>query len=620
MPRILESLARVDRRRLALIALAIVVSYGALLRFHALFATYGRIERPGWLSALHGPVTTAGGALSPGAWYWPRDEHPYTAGDPSTYLRFAREMTSFYQPHVREPVFPASVKTTLWLVGGADVGISLTSIAFSLLMIVVTYLLGAQFVSRPAGLFAAAMMAIDHDVLEWAIGGWRDEAFTALALLAVWAWIRVGRAPSYPAAAWAGIASGLACLTRLTSPFVWLPAAIYVVLAGASLSRRDRLRVVALGLGVATILVLPYLISCAIEFGDPFYAINYHTQFYRQRAGDSAEIVSTTSYLWQRIAAGPVAFADTLLQGLFVYPFVIKWSGLDMWRPGLGTVLSWLSAAGLLLWIYRSAQRVLLVVLFCSLAPYMTTWSISGGGEWRFTMHAYPIYLLAACDFARSAIGWVRRAWAGARPDWRLLARRAVLPAAAIAFAIVWMYGAPYLMLREALVRGRSAVLIPSPRDAWLLPSGWSVLSTTGTVTARFNNAPWSRVRVPLPERRAYDLVLRLDPVPVGTDVQRVRVFLNGQALSTFDLTWNPEIVGRYTVQIPESLVQAGVNELTFQPDRLVDAALVADRYPSIANAGSIGFRLWSVVVTPAPAPQSPESAVRGAAHARPEK
>ena len=188
-----------------MIALAIIVGYGALLRFDALFATYGRLERPGWLSALYTPVTTLGDALAPKDWHWPRDPQPYSTGDPHTYLRFAREMTSFYQPHVREPFFLASVRTSLWLTGDADVAISLTSIAFSLLVVVAAYLLGAQFVSRPAGLFAAGMMAIDHDVLEWAIGGWRDEAFTALALLSVWAWVRVARAPSYRGAVWAGL-------------------------------------------------------------------------------------------------------------------------------------------------------------------------------------------------------------------------------------------------------------------------------------------------------------------------------------------------------------------------------------------------------------------------------
>ena len=327
-----------------------------------------------------------------------------------------------------------------------------------------------------------------------------------------------------------------------------------MIVAASTVSRRDRLRVVALGLGVTTVLVAPYLVSCAIEYGDPFYAINYHTQFYRARAGETAQIVSTSSYLWTRFSAAPIEFIDTVLQGLFVYPFVIKWRGLDMWWPGLGTIASALSIAGLVLWIYRPAQRVLLAVLFSSLVPYMTTWSISGGGEWRFTMHAYPIYLVAAGACGALLVDWARRGFVA---EWRLLARRAALPVIGGAAAFVWAYGAPYLMAREALLHGRPALIMPGSRDAWLLTSGWSDLATTGTVTARFNTASWSRVRLPLPERRADHLVLRLDPVPVGaTPAQRVRVFLNGQALGTFDLTWNPEHVGRYTAQIPSGLVQ----------------------------------------------------------------
>ena len=30
------------------------------------------------------------------------------------------------------------------------------------------------------------------------------------------------------------------------------------------------------------------------------------------------------------------------------------------------------------------------------LLPYAFTWGIPGGGEWRFTMPAYPFYLVAA--------------------------------------------------------------------------------------------------------------------------------------------------------------------------------------------------------------------------------
>ena len=36
------------------------------------------------------------------------------------------------------------------------------------------------------------------------------------------------------------------------------------------------------------------------------------------------------------------------------------------------------------------------MMLMLSLVPYAFTWHIDGGGEWRFTMLAYPIYLIAS--------------------------------------------------------------------------------------------------------------------------------------------------------------------------------------------------------------------------------
>ncbi len=76
-------------------------------------------------------------------WSWRHDDTPYVGGDPINYLKFAREMRNFYAAHVREPMFPAATKVGLMLTGDADVGISLTSIAFGLLTLVATYALGA---------------------------------------------------------------------------------------------------------------------------------------------------------------------------------------------------------------------------------------------------------------------------------------------------------------------------------------------------------------------------------------------------------------------------------------------------------------------------------------------
>ncbi len=51
------------------------------------------------------------------------------------------------------------------------------------------------------------------------------------------------------------------------------------------------------------------------------------------------------------------------------------------------------------------------MMLALSVVPYAFTWHIDGGGEWRFTMLAYPIYLIAsALAIAGGGCVVVRRA------------------------------------------------------------------------------------------------------------------------------------------------------------------------------------------------------------------
>lgn len=583
------------QRLIFALALTAIVAYGAMLRLHALFDTHGPYERPAWLRTLQPAVMNAQRLIGPD-WSWPKYQDLYSGGDPRMYLEFAREMTRFYQPHVREPAFLASVKAGVAVAGGEDVGISLVSIGYSLLMIVATCLLGAELFSRGVGLAAAAALAIEHEAISWAFGGWRDEAFAGLSLLAVWLWIRVARAPAISTAAWAGIATGLACLTRLTAPFMIAPAILAVVLTRDWRARR---RPFLAGTLIAAAIVLPYLIACAVEYGDPFYAINYHTQFYLDRSGQSPRIMPATSFVLDTWRQGPINALDTTFEGAFVYPFVNKWRGLDVWIAGLGTTLAVLSVAGLVLWVWTPGRRVLVAVLFCSLVPYLATWKIVGGSEWRFTLHVYPLYLLAAFSGIGTIAAQVRR-WPMAAAGGRTVAKRAAATTAAVVIAVWWAYSAPVWIAREALASGRPAILNVSRRDWRLFPSGWSPLATSANVTARFSVDHTAIVRLPLPERRAYDLLLRVDPIPVGaTPIQRVRVFLNQQPLSVLQLTWDPQSVGRYTIHVPKELVVVGANELSLRPDVTVDAAVVADRYPEIAGAGQVGFRLWYVMVTP---------------------
>jgi hypothetical protein len=59
-------------------------------------------------------------------------------------------------------------------------------------------------------------------------------------------------------------------------------------------------------------------------------------------------------------------------------------------------LLRLLSLAGLALFLWSRKGRLLLVILLAALVPFAFTFRITGGNEGRFTLMAYPFYLVAA--------------------------------------------------------------------------------------------------------------------------------------------------------------------------------------------------------------------------------
>ena len=400
-----------------LLLAVVVTAYGGLLRLDAFVQKYGPVDRPSWAHVLTHKAAPLAVFLHPSAYRWPADK-PYVGGDPINYLKYAREMRNFYQAHVREPMFLALTRGFLWLLSDQDAAVSFASVTGSMLAIFATYLLGAAGLSRAAGLVAALILAVEFELISWSVEGWRDDLFMAMVVLSAWAFVRCRRDPSLAYAALLGVTTAGACLTRITALAFVLPGLGWLVLDGDVAARRRRMNAAAIAAFVLSVLVAPYLISCAIATGDPFYAIDYHTKFYRYGEGlPSEQPMSAAAYVSSKIAGRPIATFDTAVTGLFVHPFVIKWRGLGAWIHGIGGLLSWLAIGGLLAWPFFAEGRMLLVILFGSLLPYVLTWNVPGGAEWRFTMHAYPFYVLAA-------LFCVQLGWRGATTMWRDPTRR----------------------------------------------------------------------------------------------------------------------------------------------------------------------------------------------------
>ena len=599
------------RRRLVWHALAaLVVVYGALLRLDAFVGKYGTLDRPAWARVMTEEVAPAAAALRPERIAWRREVRPYVGGDPIAYLAFARAMTSFYQPHVREPVFLAMTRAGLFLLDGQDAGISLASAAGSILAVLGVYLLGCALRSPPVGLIAAILMAIEQEAITWAPDGWRDDPFTASVLLSTWALLRLRETPTPWRGAAAGVLGGLACLTRITALSFLVPALAWIAVPALWRAARQgparqalsppAVRGVLAAAAALAIVVGPYLVSCAIAYGDPLIAINYHTRYYRYSEGAASDApMSASTYVTSKLRDRPFTTIDTGFNGLFVQPFVSKWRGLEPWIRGLGEAASWLAIAGVAGLAFSSGGRLFLLVLLTSLVPYMFTWNIGGGNEWRFTMHAYPFYLLAAAWAVVRAGETVVRVARGRTPELapRPWFRRAAAVLVVFALGRAAYLGLPWLSVRESIGSGASTSIETGDRDRLFYRDGWSRPFAEG-ITARVMVDERATLAFPLPERRSYDMVLRLDPVlPDRQD--RFTLLFNRRLLGTLPILWDPRRVGSYRLHVPADLVRAGTNELTIVAEDLVAAAETGGRFGWLPPGSRLGFRIWYLRVIP---------------------
>jgi hypothetical protein len=591
-----------DRKLLAPLLAVLITIYGGLLRLDSYVGKYGPLHHPTWARIATTRIAPLVPAIRPSRVHWYPEARPYIGGDPITYIEYGREMQSFYEPHVREPVFRAMTHAGLWALDGQDAGVSLASAAGSTLSIFATYLVGAALLSPSAGLVAAWLSATEFEIVRWGVDGWRDDTFTATVLFAVWALLRFRRKPSFGNSLLVGFACGASCLTRITAFTFVVPAVAWLLLERSDVPRRVRARMAGLAMLVMGAVVAPYMISCAIATGDPLYAINYHTVYYRfaeRRPIDTP--MSAMEYLRSKAADHPLRTLDTAVNGLVLQPFVTKWNGFGEWIRGARFVLAPLAIAGLVAMTFFGAGRLVLVALLGSLLPYIFTWNVGGGGEWRFTMHAYPFFLVAV-GVAVVGIGRGVMALRHGRPQFsRQRNITAGIQMAAICLTasagLMWYFGMPWLVLSEAIALNESTSIETGERDRVFYRDGWAAPHVEG-ITARYSVGDRATIRIPLPERRGYDLVLRLDPV-TPTAPESVDVLFNRHLIGRLRLSWNPERVGSYRLRLREEIVNRGSNEVIIIPSSVMPAAAAGPTLAWLDPAEEVGVRLWYARVIP---------------------
>jgi len=233
-----------------------------------------------------------------------------------------------------------------------------------------------------------------------------------------------------------------------------------------------------------------------------------HAVFYRGRAGlEGHGGLTAVQFLAQ--SRLPWEFLETGFVGLTSFPFLNKWSGFDAWFSGLGDAARFLALAGLPVLLLRPAGLVTLVVLFSSIAPYAWTWDIVGGNEWRFTLPAYPFYLVSAAIAVESSLRWAAEVRAQALRGAALQGplRYGVMAGLLLA-GVPWAHQKlDWLRVEESIRNGRSTLIRAGAQARGFFSSGWRHHSVAGGAFEMIGAD--ATLRIPLPEGRRGRIVLR---------------------------------------------------------------------------------------------------------------
>jgi len=487
------------------------------------------------------------------------------------------------------------------------VALSWSSWFGSTLTTLAIYLLGAAVASRAVGLVAAAGWAMEFEAIDWSVDGWRDDTFTLWVTLSALALVRARQQPTGRRAAMAGLACAGACLTRLSAVTFVAPSMAWLAIASPEGSPIRRLRAPLIAALTAAACVSPYVVNCWIETGDPFYAVNYHTIYYRSHDELPGKPADTAlSYLGGKIASRPLQAFDTGLQGLLTYPLFNKFRGFDEWWGPLPRWLRLTAILGLVLFLWLPDGRLLLVLVFSSLAPYALTWSVGAGGEWRFTQHAYPIFLVAAAyaldRIARAALACRRPAQALGRTRRWILSRQGVAIGSGVALIAAWYVLMPAYLAAETLAHGEPAMIEAGPRDRVFFAGPWSRPSPT-SLQVRVAQGEQSAIRLRLPEQGRYLLTLRMDPAETRDAAQQpgVAVFFNRQRLAALTLQRTPGRMGAYRFVLEPSMTRRGWNRIDLVATHTVPAARAGRPFRWLPRRDPVAFQLWYVRLEPLP-------------------
>ena len=173
----------------------------------------------------------------------------------------------FYDSGLVEPLPVFDLKAAMFFGADPDTAIKAEGLAVFAAITVLTLLVMRRRYGPVAGAMSAMFLGGNPFMGYYAMRG-GSHLYALLFLLLFWHWFDAEK-PDTPGSALAGIAGGLACLSRLDSAwFILLCAGILL-----AVKRRDfNFKAAGISLGLAFLLVLPYLAYQKVQYGNFIYA------------------------------------------------------------------------------------------------------------------------------------------------------------------------------------------------------------------------------------------------------------------------------------------------------------------------------------------------------------
>jgi hypothetical protein len=440
--------------------------------------------------------------------------------DVLNYIEEAGKARGFYHISIREPLFIFVGRMAPRLVGPPPYwAMRVQSIAFGVALIGVTYLIGIRLYGAAVGLGAAIPMAINPMLVFQDQRGLREQLYALLMLTLVYVLFLRRDWPLGLRYVMAGVLAGAMSLVRITGLEIFL-----VLLATALLAESDawRVRVIRGGvsLGLAALLIAPYIYGCARQLGDPFVSVNAHAIFWRnvefggQPGFPSREALQANNYLGRPVTTAEYVFGmhtpwEVLVRHLRGYWHVL---GTLLVVDGRGWLYLLFGVVGLFMLALRR-RWWFPIAMFASVLPVAFVASLPVGFETpapidrRFLIPIFPFFFLAAAYAAVAGAAGAFRKMTASTPGF-VRSRVARMAAGGVAFAVV-LGAAVYGDGREWRYReyledfndgGRRAARHAERITGWsdapyglgLSPGG------RGEVTYRFWRLWFTRVRVQL--------------------------------------------------------------------------------------------------------------------------